>query len=84
MNASKVDYIIGSVGILSANSMLGELTPRMAAAIAESPAQKILIPLNRCGLYIVGTRDEPLLKYIEEAAEYLGKIIESNQASTGD
>ena len=59
----RVDYILGSVGILSANSMLGELTPRMAAAIAESPAQKILIPLNRCNLFIVGIRDEPLIKH---------------------
>jgi len=75
VNASKVDYILGSVGIISANSMLGELTPRMAAAIAESPAQKILIPLNRCGLLIVGTRDEPLIKYIEEAADLLKTII---------
>lgn len=78
VNAPKVDYIVGSVGILSANSMLGELTPRMAAAIAESPAQKVLIPLNRCGLFIVGTRDEPLIKYIEEAAEFLKKMLESN------
>ncbi|HOQ76540.1 MAG TPA: DUF3842 family protein [Thermoclostridium sp.] len=75
VNASKVDYILGSVGIISANSMLGELTPRMAAAIAESPAQKILIPLNRCGLLIVGTRDEPLIKHIEEAADLLKTII---------
>jgi hypothetical protein len=75
VNASRVDYILGSVGILSANSMLGELTPRMAAAIAESPAQKILIPLNRCSLFIVGTRDEPLIKHIEEAAEFLKTTI---------
>jgi len=71
VNATKVDYIVGSVGILAANAMLGELTPRMAAAIAESPAQKILIPFNRSSLFIVGTRDEPLVKYIEEAVELL-------------
>lgn len=75
VNASRVDYILGSVGILSANSMLGELTPIMAAAIAESPAQKILTPLNRCSLFIVGTRDEPLIKHIEEAAEFLKTTI---------
>lgn len=79
VNAPRVDYILGSVGILAANGMLGELTPRMAAAIAESPAQKILIPFNRCSLFIVGTRDEPLVKYIEEAVELLKAKI-----STGD
>src|SRR5690554_2831694 len=51
VNASKVDIIVGTVGILAANSMLGELSPAMALAIAESPAKKILIPLNKCNLY---------------------------------
>ena len=47
-NAGKVDIIMGPIGIISANSMLGELTPKMANAIAESPSKKVLIPLNRC------------------------------------
>ncbi|MBM7686750.1 MAG: hypothetical protein PWP07_2653 [Epulopiscium sp.] len=46
-NSSKVDIIIGAIGIIAANSMLGELTPTMAKAIAESPAKKVLLPLNR-------------------------------------
>jgi hypothetical protein len=71
LNAPDVDCIIGSIGIISPNSMLGELTPRMAGAIAESRARKILIPLNRCGLYVVGTRNEPLPRYIEEAVDLL-------------
>ncbi|NLW02992.1 MAG: DUF3842 family protein [Clostridiaceae bacterium] len=75
VNASRVDYILGSVGIISANSMLGEMTPKMAVAIAESPARKILIPFNRCGLIIAGARDEPPVKYIEEAAELLKTMI---------
>jgi len=75
VNASRADYILGSVGIISANSMLGELTPRMAAAIAESPARKILIPFNRCGVFIAGTREEPPAKYIEEAAGILKTMI---------
>jgi len=67
LNAPKVDFIIGSVGIIAAHSMLGEYTPRMAEAVSGSPARKLLIPLNRCGLYIVGTKQEPLLHYIDEA-----------------
>ena len=67
LNAPKVDVIIGSVAILAANTMLGELTPRMAEAISTSPAKKILLPLNRCGLYVVGTRQESLLQYIDDA-----------------
>jgi len=43
-NADKVDVIMGVIGIIAANSMMGELTPLMARAIAESPAKKVLIP----------------------------------------
>lgn len=70
-NAPKVDIIIGSIGILSANSMLGELSPLMALAIAESPAKKILIPLNKCNIYIAGTKNEPLPHYIDEVMEII-------------
>ena len=65
VNAPKVDIIIGSVGIIAANSMLGELTPLMAKAIAESPAKKVLIPLNRCNIELVGVNNEPLPHHID-------------------
>lgn len=66
-NAPRVDVITGPIGIISANSMLGELTPRMAAAISESSAKKVLIPLNRCNVAIAGVREEPLPQLIEDA-----------------
>ena len=76
VNAPKVDVIIGSVAIIGAHTMLGEFTPRMAEAVSASPARKILLPLNRCGLYIVGTRQEPILHYIDDVImlikEWLG------------
>ena len=67
VNAGKVDIIMGSLGILAANSMLGEITPAMARAIGESDARKILIPINRCGLTVVGLKSMPFNEYIEEA-----------------
>jgi D-arabinose 1-dehydrogenase-like Zn-dependent alcohol dehydrogenase len=54
VNAAKADIIAGVIGVISANSMLGELTPKMARAISESPAEKLLIPLNRCNIEIIG------------------------------
>lgn len=54
-NAGRVDCIVGSVAIIAANSLGGELSPRMAEAIASSDAIKVLIPLNRSRLDIVGT-----------------------------
>ncbi|ABN52247.1 MAG TPA: DUF3842 domain-containing protein [Hungateiclostridium thermocellum] len=79
-NAPKVDIIVGPIGIISANSMMGELTPLMAAAIAESPARKILIPLNRCNIEIAGVKNEPLPYYIEHAVEMVKKYVEGHIA----
>ena len=53
-NAQSADVIIGPIGIVLANSLLGEITPAMAAAVAQSDAQKILIPMNRCKSAIAG------------------------------
>lgn len=65
VSAGGVDMIVGSVAIIAANSFLGELTPRMAEAIASSNAQKVLMPINRCGLQIVCVSDEPLPMQVE-------------------
>jgi hypothetical protein len=75
VNVSRVDAILGTIGIIAANAMLGELTPAMARSIAESQAQKILIPFNRCNLYIVGTQSGALPQYIDEMIEYLKTLI---------
>ena len=79
-NAARVDVIIGPIGIIAANSMLGELTPAMAAAIAESPAKKVLIPVSKCNISIAGVKNEPLQNYIEAAVK-LVKSINSESKS---
>jgi NAD(P)-dependent dehydrogenase (short-subunit alcohol dehydrogenase family) len=76
--AQKVDVIIGSVAIIAANSMLGELTPVMARAIAESDARKILIPLNRCNLYVAGVQNGPLPHYIDSVIDMIRKFLGGN------
>lgn len=68
-NASKVDVILGPIGIICANSLLGEVTPLMAKAIAESPAKKVLIPMNRCNIIIAGVENKTLPHYIDDAVE---------------
>ena len=42
------DIIVGPMGIVIADSLMGEITPKMAVAIGQSPAKKVLIPVNRC------------------------------------
>jgi len=62
---AKVDVIIGSIGIVMAHAMMGEVTPKMAEAVAGSPAQKLLIPLSQENVEIVGASSIPLPHLIE-------------------
>ena len=75
VNAARADIIVGSIGIVCANSMLGELTPKMAIAIASSPAQKVLIPVSRCGLHLAGIQNAPLPEYIDDAVMTVRTLI---------
>lgn len=68
-NVSKVELILGPIGIIYANSLMGELTPFMAKAIAESNAKKILIPMNKCNVIVAGVENKPLPYYIDDAVE---------------
>lgn len=70
VNCRDADIIIGPLGIILADAFLGEITPAMALAIARSPAQKILIPVNRCNVRVAGIRDLTLNEYIQLAVEY--------------
>lgn len=60
------DFIIGPIGIVMADSMLGEITPAMAEAVGASRAHKILIPVNRC-VTVAGVEEMSLSEYIASA-----------------
>lgn len=75
VNAPRADVIVGSVAILAADSMLGELSLPMAAAVARSGARKVLIPLNRCGLLVAGVAPKPLPHYIEDVVSILCSML---------
>lgn len=59
-------YIIGPIGIVMADSMLGEITPKMAEAVGSSKAHKVLIPVNKC-VTVSGVKPMSLNEYIEDA-----------------
>jgi len=65
----KSDFILGPIGIIIENSMLGEITQKMSSAILGSDAQRILIPLQNEHLVLAGTDNLPLAKMIERAVE---------------
>ncbi len=77
VNSQDADIIIGPIGIVMANSLLGEITPAMAAAIGSCKAYKILIPVNRCNHYIVGCQNTTLSDYISMVCEEVGKEVKS-------
>ncbi|MDD4237150.1 MAG: DUF3842 family protein [Desulfotomaculaceae bacterium] len=81
-NSPRVDIIVGPVSILFPNSMLGELTPKMAEAIASSSARKVLLPLTRYGIDIVGLKAEPLPHLIEELVKKVKDMI-NNSCTAG-
>ena len=67
VNSKRADFIIGPIGIIAADSLLGEITPAMANAVASCSAFKILIPTGRCNRYIAGIQDIPLGGLIDAA-----------------
>lgn len=74
-NVQRADLIVGPIGILTANSLLGELTEKMAVAIANSPAQKVLIPTSRCGIHVVGVGQRSLSELISLTVQEVAQII---------
>lgn len=75
VNSRDADIIIGPIGIVIANSLLGEITPAMAEAVGSSSAHKILIPVNRCNHHVIGCKQMSSGDYIKEAVDYLDSII---------
>ena len=74
-NVQDADVVIGPIGIIVADAILGEVTHKMAAAVASSPAQKILIPIKNCHVAVAGTQDLPLGSYIDDAISRLKTIL---------
>ena len=75
--SKQADVIIGPIGIVVADSMLGEITPVMAKAVAQSNAKRILIPFNNCQNYIAGVGDLNTGKLVDDAISYLKKLLDN-------
>ena len=69
------DIIVGPMGIVIADSLMGEITPAIAVAIGQSRAQKVLLPVNsHCGKIVVGVRELTLSRIMDEAVEVLREL----------
>ena len=65
--AKDADFIVGPIGIVIADSMYGEITPKMAVAVGQSKAERILIPINHCKNTIAGIHSYQIDKFVEDA-----------------
>ena len=75
VNAADSDIIVGPIGIVFANALLGEITPSIATAVSSSKAYKILIPVNRCNHYVAGCEEAPMGDYIRIAIDKIESMI---------
>ena len=69
------DIIVGPIGILVADAMLGEITPEMALAVGRSGAKKLLLPVNQCGNLVAGTQNLSLARVMDEAVEAVRSLL---------
>ncbi len=67
--SKKADIIVGPIGLVAANSMLGEITPAMANAISASEAPKVLIPFRQCSIHVAGVSNASMSELVEDAVE---------------
>ena len=74
VNSRRADVIVGPIGIVIADAMCGEMTPRMANAVAQSGAKRFLIPVNHCDNIVVGVGDLNLGKMIQSVVAELQRL----------
>lgn len=73
VTAQTADVIVGPIGIVLPNSMLGEITPRMAEAVASSRARKLLLPVSQNHFEFIGMESKPMSQLVKEASD---KIVD--------
>jgi len=80
VSIGQADFILAPVGVLIPNSLMGEVTPAIAAAIAGAPARKLLLPVNQPHFEIVGIEWKPLTKQISAAIDVIREALEIERA----
>ena len=74
-NCTRADIIVGPIGIIFPNAMHGEISPKIALAVAQSAAHRVLIPVPNSHLYIAGLEEQSLTQYLDDAVrEIIGKF----------
>ena len=62
------DILIAPIALVLKDSMMGEITGNMAAAVGSSRATRILVPTERCGTHVAGAHGVSMQSLVEDAA----------------
>lgn len=73
--ARNADVIIGPIGIISADSLLGEITPAMAVAVGQSRAVKFLLPVSHCSNQVIGVKNMTMNEMVKATVERLKELL---------
>jgi hypothetical protein len=76
VSAALGDFIMGPMGIVVTNSLMGEITPLMAEAVMAAPGERILIPLQHEHFFLAGLEPQPLAKLVDKAVDILNGRLE--------
>lgn len=76
----KADIIAGPIGIISADSLMGEITANTATAVGASDALKVLVPVSKCGIQIAGLSKSSASALITDAARIIAEAVDKNKA----
>ena len=71
----KADVIIGPIGIVIADSLYGEITPKMATAVGQADATRILLPVNKCDNLVAGVQDLSTAAILKDVISKVKEIV---------
>ena len=74
VGSRSADAIVGPVGIVIADAMLGEITPQMAVDVGQSQAGRVLIPVSQCDNIVAGAQGQPMAKLVQSAVDALEQL----------
>lgn len=80
VNARRADLIIGPLGIVIADSMMGEISPAMAVAIGQSGAKKLFIPINLCNHTVIGIADLGIKELVVQAINEVVRVLAASES----
>ncbi|GHV61951.1 hypothetical protein AGMMS49587_07460 [Spirochaetia bacterium] len=81
VSVGSADFILGPIGIVIGNSMMGEITPVMAEAILAAPGERILLPMQQDHFFIAGLEQLPLAKMTDRAVEIFKERLKAQAGS---